>query len=159
MSSEGRSDPQMEIGHVLAMDVVGYSKLLIREQTELLRGLSEIVRGFAQVRAADAEGNLIRLPTGDGMTLVFFSDPKAPIECATEIATALKEEPDIALRMGIHSGPINRVLDVNERANAGIDLAQRVMDCGDAGHTFLSTRVGLTISRLVRAGIGTYTIN
>ena len=143
MSTEGRSDPQMEIGHVLAMDVVGYSKLLIREQTELLRRLSEIVRSTAQVRAADAEGNLIRLPTGDGMTLVFLGDPKAPLECATEIAAALKSEPDIPLRMGIHSGPINRVLDVNERANAagaGIDLAQRVMDCGDAGHILVSRR-------------------
>ena len=118
MSAEGRSDPQMEIGHVLAMDVVGYSKLLIREQSELLRRLNEIVRNTAQVCAADAQGKLIRLPTGNGMALVFFGDPKAPIECATEIAIALKQEPEIALRMGIHSGPINRVLDVNERANA-----------------------------------------
>ena len=117
MSAEGRSDPQMEIGHVLAMDVVGYSKLLIREQSELLRRLNEIVRNTAQVCAADAQGKLIRLPTGNGMALV-FGDPKAPIECATEIAIALKQEPEIALRMGIHSGPINRVLDVNERANA-----------------------------------------
>ncbi len=144
MSAEDQADPQIEIGHVLSMDVVGYSKLLIREQTELLRRLSEIVRGTAQFRAAEAEGNLIRLPTGDGMTLVFFGDTKAPIECATEIATALKNEPGIPLRIGIHSGPINRVPDVNERANvagAGIDLAQRVMDSGDAGHILLSKRV------------------
>ena len=144
MSAEGEAEPQIEIGHVLSMDVVGYSKLLIREQTELLRRLSEIVRNTAQFRAADAQENLIRLPTGDGMTLVFFGDPKAPIECATEIATALKNEPGIPLRIGIHSGPINRVSDVNERANAagaGIDLAQRVMDSGDGGHILLSKRV------------------
>src|ERR1700681_3695465 len=118
MSAEDQSDPQMEIGHVLAMDVVGYSKLLIDEQTELLRRLSEIVRGTAPFRTADAQEKLIRLPTGDGMTLGFFGDPKAPIEFASEIATALKDHPEIPLRMGIHSGPINRVLDVNERANA-----------------------------------------
>ena len=144
MSAEGEAEPQIEIGHVLSMDVVGYSKLLIREQTELLRRLSEIVRNTAQFRTADAQENLIRLPTGDGMTLVFFGDPKAPIECATEIATALKDEPGIPLRIGIHSGPINRVPDVNERANvagAGIDLAQRVMDSGDGGHILLSKRV------------------
>ncbi len=134
----------MEIGHVLSIDVVGYSKLLIHEQTELLRCLSEIVRGTTSFRTADAQEKLIRIPTGDGMTLVFFGDPKAPIECATEIATALKDHPEIPLRMGIHSGPIKRVQDVNERANvagAGIDLAQRVMDSGDAGHILLSKRV------------------
>ena len=144
MPADSASDPQMEIGHVLAMDVVGYSKLLINEQSEMLQRLNEIVRGTNQFRAADAQGKLIRLPTGDGIVLVFFNDPQAPIECATEISAALKKYPDIPLRMGIHSGPISRVLDVNERANvagAGIDLAQRVMDCGDAGHILLSKRV------------------
>ena len=144
MSAENRSDLPMEIGHVLAIDVVGYSKLLIHEQSELQKSLNEIVRGTDQFRAAEGQGKLIRLPTGDGMALVFLNDPKAPIECATEIATALKHHPDISLRMGIHSGPINEVLDVNERTNvagAGIDVAQRVMDCGDAGHILLSKRV------------------
>ncbi len=144
MSADVESDPEMEIGHVLAMDIVGYSKSLIHEQSELLHRLNEIVRATDQFRSADAQGKLIRLPTGDGMALVFFNDPKAPIECATEIATALKSHPNVQLRMGIHSGPINKVLDVNERTNvagAGIDLAQRVMDCGDAGHIFLSKRV------------------
>ena len=144
MSAEPGLDPQMEIGHVLAMDIVGYSKLLIHEQSQLLQRLNEIVRGTNQFRAADAHGKLIRLPTGDGMALVFFNDPKAPIECASEIATALRNHSDIQLRMGIHSGPVNEVLDVNERANvagAGIDIAQRVMDCGDAGHILLSKRV------------------
>ena len=144
MPANEQSDPRLEIGHVLAMDIVGYSRLLIHEQTELQQRLNEIVRGTNQFRAADAQGKLIRLPTGDGMALVFFGDPKAPIECATEIAAALTSHPDIQLRMGIHSGPVNEVLDVNERTNvagAGIDIAQRVMDCGDAGHILLSKRV------------------
>jgi TolB-like protein len=144
MSAESKPELQMEIGHVLAMDIVGYSKLLIHEQSEVQQRLNEIVRGTHQFRVADAQGKLIRLPTGDGMALVFFGDPKAPIECANEIATALKHHPNIQLRMGIHSGPVNEVLDVNERTNvagAGIDIAQRVMDCGDAGHILLSKRV------------------
>ena len=144
MANEPPSNPELEIGHVLVMDIIGYSKLLIHQQSDLLRRLNEIVRRTEQFRAADAQGKLIRLPTGDGMALVFFGDPKAPIECATEIATALTSHPDIQLRMGIHSGPVNEVLDVNERTNvagAGIDIAQRVMDCGDAGHILLSKRV------------------
>ena len=143
MSAEAKSEPELEIGHVLAMDIVGYSKLLINEQSELQQQLNEIARGTNQFRLADAQGKLIRLPTGDGIVLVFFNDPKAPIECATEIATALTKHPNVQLRMGIHSGPVDRVLDVNERANVagtGIDLAQRVMDCGDAGHILLSKR-------------------
>ncbi len=134
----------MEIGHVLAMDIVGYSKLLIDEQSRLQQHLNEIARAANQFRAADAQGKLIRLPTGDGIILVFFGDPKAPMECATEIATALKSYPGIRLRMGIHSGPVSELLNVNERANvagAGIDFAQRVMDCGDAGHILVSKRV------------------
>jgi TolB-like protein/Tfp pilus assembly protein PilF len=144
MPAESKSEPELEIGHVLAVDIVGYSKLLIHEQTELQQRLNEIVRATNQFRVADAQGKLIRLPTGDGIVLVFFGDPKAPIECATEIATALTTHPEIKLRMGIHSGPVNEVLDVNERRNvagAGIDIAQRVMDCGDAGHILLSKRV------------------
>jgi TolB-like protein/Flp pilus assembly protein TadD/class 3 adenylate cyclase len=144
MSADSQTDPKLEIGHVLAMDIVGYSKLLIHEQTELQKVLNEIARTTPQLRAADAEGKLIRLPTGDGMALVFFGDPKAPIECATEIAKGLTSHPNIKLRMGIHSGPVNEVLDVNDRRNvagAGIDTAQRVMDCGDAGHILLSKRV------------------
>jgi TolB-like protein/Tfp pilus assembly protein PilF len=143
MSANDKSDPELEIGHVLVMDVVGYSKLLIHRQSEILQRLNEIVRGTNQFRTANTQGKLIRLPTGDGMALV-FGDPKAPIECAMEVATALKSYPEIQLRMGIHSGPINEVLDVNERTNvagAGIDIAQRVMDCGDAGHILLSKRV------------------
>lgn len=134
----------MEIGHVLFVDIVGYSKLLINEQSELLEHLKAMVRGSAQVRAADAAGKLIRLATGDGMALVFRTSPDAPAQCALELSRADKEHPELQLRMGIHSGAINLVTDVNERANvtgAGTNMAQRVMDCGDAGHILLSPRV------------------
>ncbi|MDQ3200145.1 MAG: hypothetical protein M3Q46_13355 [Verrucomicrobiota bacterium] len=135
---------ELEIGHVLFVDIVGYSKLLINEQGELLEHLKEMVRGSEQVRAADAAGKLIRLATGDGMALVFRNSPEAPAQCALELARADKAHPELRLRMGIHSGPINEVADVNDRANvtgAGINMAQRVMDCGDAGHILLSKRV------------------
>ncbi|MGH8122120.1 MAG: adenylate/guanylate cyclase domain-containing protein, partial [Rudaea sp.] len=144
MSSDFPSDLKAEIGHVLFVDIVGYSKLLINEQSELLEHLNAMVRGSEQVRAADAQGKLIRLATGDGMALVFRNDPEAPVKCALELSRADKEHPELQLRMGIHSGPINEVIDVNEHANvtgAGINLAQRVMDCGDAGHILLSKRV------------------
>ncbi len=136
MSTGEERELSLEIGHVLFLDLVGYSKLLINEQTQLLEHLKEMVRGSEQVRAADAEGKLIRLATGDGMALVFRNSPEAPAQCALELARADKEHPELKLRMGIHSGPINEVTDVNERANvtgAGINMAQRVMDCGDAG--------------------------
>ncbi len=132
-----------EIGHVLFIDIVGYSKLLINEQSELLEHLKGIVRESEQFRAAQAEGKLIRLATGDGMALVFRNSPEAPAQCALEISRADKAHPELQLRMGIHSGPINEVTDVNERVNVtgpGINMAQRVMDCGDAGHILLSKR-------------------
>ena len=136
-SDKGR----LEIGHVLFIDIVGYSKLLLKQQSELQRELNEIVSGTSEFRQADSAGKLIRLPTGDGMALVFRTNPEAPAECAIEIAQALKSHPAIQLRMGIHSGPVNEVADVNQRANvagAGINMAQRVMECGDAGHILLS---------------------
>src|SRR5438309_464165 len=135
---------RLEIAHVLFIDIVGYSKLLVKQQSELLRELNEIVSGTKEFREAESAGKLIRLPTGDGMALVFRTDPEAPAECAMEIARALKSHPAIQLRMGIHSGPVNEVVDVNQRANiagAGINMAQRVMDCGDAGHILLSRHV------------------
>ncbi len=137
-------DLRLEIAHVLFIDIVGSSKLLINEQSEVLRRLNEIVRGTRQVAAAEEAGKLIRLPTGDGMALAFFTTPDAPVRCAIEIAKEVKQLPSLQLRMGIHSGPVEEVVDVNERANvagAGITLAQRVMDCGDAGHILLSKRV------------------
>jgi TolB-like protein/Tfp pilus assembly protein PilF/class 3 adenylate cyclase len=144
MATSAERDVRLEIGHVLFMDVVGYSKLLIDEQREILQELTEIVRNSDQVRAAEAADRLIRLPVGDGMALVFFNSPEAPVQCAIEITKELKEYPQLKLRMGIHSGPVNEVRDVNGRANvagAGINIAQRVMDCGDAGHILLSKRV------------------
>jgi hypothetical protein len=144
MPGDAASDPKMEIAHVLTMDVVEYSILLITEQSRIMAELTRLVQNTARFRQAEAEGKLLRLPTGDGMALVFFNDPEAPIECAMEISAAMKGHPDIRLRMGIHSGPVNQIIDVNNRTNiagAGIDVAQRVMDCGDAGHILLSKRV------------------
>ena len=129
---------------MLAMDVVGYSRLLIDEQSRVIAALTRLVRETSRFRAAEADGKLIRLPAGDGMYLVFFDAFASPVECAIELGTALKSHPDIRLRIGIHSGPVRQVVDVNDRANvagAGIDVAQRVMDCGDAGHILLSKRV------------------
>ena len=138
------SDVKLEIGHVLFIDIVGYSKLLINEQSEQIQRLKEIVRGTEQVRLAEAEGKLLRLPTGDGGALVFRNNPEAPVLCALEISKELKKHPELRVRMGIHSGPVNEISDLNEQANiagAGINIAQRVMDCGDAGHILLSKRV------------------
>src|SRR5881397_3506869 len=144
MAADSEPDVQLGIGHVLFLDVVGYSKLLLDEQRELQQQLNQIVRETEQVRAAEAVGKLIQLPAGDGMALVFFNSPEAPVQCAIEITKKLKQHPQLKLRMGIHSGPVNEVQDVNGRANvagAGINIAQRVMDCGDAGHILLSKRV------------------
>jgi TolB-like protein/Tfp pilus assembly protein PilF len=144
MASERSSDVKLEIGHVLFIDIVGYSKLLITEQSEQIQTLKEIVRGTEQVRVAEAEGKLLRLPTGDGGALVFRNNPEAPILCALEISKALKNHPELRVRMGAHSGPVNEVTDLNEQANiagAGVNMAQRVMDCGDAGHILLSKRM------------------
>jgi adenylate cyclase len=139
-----KSDVKFEIGHVLFIDIVGYSKLLISEQSEQIQTLKEIVRGTEQFRLAEAEGKLVRLPTGDGGALVFRNSPEAPVLCALEITKALQDHPELRVRMGIHSGPVNQITDLNEQANiagAGINIAQRVMDCGDAGHILLSKRV------------------
>jgi Tfp pilus assembly protein PilF len=144
MFSESPSELKFEIGHVLFIDIVGYSKLNIHEQSEQLETLKAIVRGTEQVKKAEAEGKLLRLPTGDGGALVFRTTPEAPVLCALEIAKALKAHPELNVRMGIHSGPVNEVTDLNEQANiagAGINTAQRVMDCGDAGHILLSKHV------------------
>src|SRR6201987_4707114 len=144
LHSGSDSDVKFEIGHVLFIDIVGYSKLLMHEQSEQLQKLKEIVRGTEQFRLAQAEGKLLRLPTGDGGALVFRNSLEAPVLCALEIDKALKSHPKLRVRMGIHSGPVNEVTDLNEQANiagAGINIAQRVMDCGDAGHILLSKRV------------------
>jgi adenylate cyclase len=144
LSPESASDVKFEIGHVLFIDIVGYSKLLINEQSEQLQKLREMVRGTEQFRIAEAEGKLLRLPTGDGGALVFRSTPEAPLLCALEISKELKKHPELRVRMGIHSGPVNEITDLNEQANiagAGVNIAQRVTDCGDAGHILLSKHV------------------
>jgi len=143
MSADPASELRFEIGHVLFIDIVGYSKLLINEQSERIQELREIVRGTEQFRSAEAQGKLMRLPTGDGGALVFRTSPEAPVLCALEISKALKTHPKLRVRMGIHSGPVSEVADLNEQVNmagAGVNIAQRVMDCGDSGHILISKR-------------------
>ena len=143
-SAEPTPDLQLEIAHLLFIDVVGYTKLLVNEQIELLQELNQIVRNTECFRSAEASGKLNRVPTGDGMALLFFRSPEEPARCALEISRALQDHPHIQLRMGIHSGPVNRVTDVNDKTNfagAGINVAQRVLDCGDAGHILLSAHI------------------
>src|SRR6201987_3046756 len=153
MSADSSSDVKFEIGHVLFIDIVGYSKLLINEQSDQIDTLKKIVRGTEQVRLAEAEGKLLRLPTGDGGALVFRTSPEAPVLCALEISKALKNHPELRVRMGIHSGPVNAITDLNEQANiagAGINIAQRVMDCGDAGHILLSKHIAEDLEHFPR---------
>jgi TolB-like protein/integral membrane sensor domain MASE1/class 3 adenylate cyclase/Flp pilus assembly protein TadD len=143
-SVEPTPDLQLRIAHVLLIDVVGYSKLLVDEEVELLRELKQITHGTESFRAAEAAGKLIRVPMGDGMALLFYRSPEEPVRCALEISRALKDHPHIQVRMGVHSGPVNRVIDVNEKTNvagAGINVGQRILDCGDAGHILLSAHV------------------
>jgi TolB-like protein/class 3 adenylate cyclase len=144
MPVDAKADLRLEIAHVLFIDIVGYSKLLINEQSESLQELNDVVRGTQAFHAAEAAGKLAKIPTGDGMALVFSTTPDAPVQCALEISKALKCRPDLRVRMGVHSGPVSAVTDVNNRSNiagSGINMAQRVMDCGDAGHILLSKRV------------------
>src|SRR2546423_7003561 len=144
MAGSGKQVTHLETAHVLFIDVVGYSKLLVNEQREVLHQLNEIVRNAPQFGKSSAAGKLIRIPSGDGMALVFFRSPEEPVHCAMEIARALKNHPQIRVRMGVHSGPVDQIKDVNDRVNvagAGINFAQRVMDCGDAGHILISERV------------------
>ncbi len=148
---EPTQPPTLEIAHVLFMDLVGYSTLAIDRQASLLQQLQEIVKSTPEFQRAQAANRLIRLPTGDGMALVFFQDPIAPVQCALNIARALKSRPDIKLRMGVHSGPVSRIADINANKNiagGGINFAQRVMDCGDAGHILLSQNVAEVLSQL-----------
>src|SRR5438874_1807135 len=139
-----QSDLQLEIAHLLLVGIVGYSKLHVNEQIEALQELSRIVRSTECFRNAEEKGKLIRVPTGDGMALLFFRSPEEPVRCALEISQKLTETSTVRLRMGIHSGPVSQVRDVNDTINvagSGINVAQRVMDCGDAGHILLSKHV------------------
>src|SRR5438552_365887 len=144
MSAEVKKEIELEIAHLLLIDVVGYSKLLVNEQIELLQELNQIVRNTERFQAAEASGKLNRVPTGDGMALLFFQSPEEPVRCALEISRALQDHRHIQIRMGIHSGPVNRVIDVNDKTNfagSGVNVAQRVLECGDAGHILLSGHV------------------
>ena len=150
MSAEPEPNLPLEIAHLLLIDVVGYSKLLVNEQIELVRELNQVVRSTESFRRAEASGKLVRLPTGDGMALLFSRSPEEPVQCALEISQALKSHPHIHLRIGVHSGPVNRITDVNDQTNvagAGINVAQRVLDCGDAGHILLSGHVADDLSQ------------
>src|SRR5438045_8909108 len=132
MTTESSSTFELEIAHVLFIDIVAYSKLLIDRQRELLNKLNTIVRETDQFKSAEAAGKLVRLPTGDGMALAFFTNPEPPLKCGFEISQSVKNERELALRMGIHSGPVSGVTDVNDRSNVagiGINMARRVMDC------------------------------
>src|SRR5205814_3031165 len=144
MAAEGKKEIQLEIAHILFVDTVGYSKLSINEQRAAIDELNEVVRASEQLQKAEAADRLIKIPTGDGMALVFYTSPEAPAQCAIEISRVLKEHPRLQLRMGVHSGPVSGVIDVNGHANlagAGLNVAQRVMDCGDAGHILVSKHV------------------
>src|SRR5438445_9837503 len=144
MSTEVKKEIQLEIAHILFIDIVGYSKLSSNDQHAAVEELNQIARASEQSQRAEATSRLIKIPTGDGMALVFYTSPEAPAQCAVEISRVLKEHPRLQVRMGIHSGPVSGVVDVNERANltgAGINMAKRVMDCGDAGHILLSKHV------------------
>jgi adenylate cyclase len=153
MESQAAPELKFEIGHVLYIDIVGYSKLPIDEQSEQIQRLRQIVRASEQFRAAEAKGTLLRLPTGDGGALVFRESPEVPVKCAIETSKALRNYPELQVRMGIHSGPVQQVTDLNEQANiagAGINMAQRVMDCADAGHILLSKRVADDLEQYAR---------
>src|SRR5438067_11614022 len=144
MAAEVKKEIELEIAHVLFLDIVGYSKLSVNEQHAQVEELNEIVRLCEQFRKAEAASRLLKIPTGDGMALVCYASPEEPAQCAVEISRALTDNAPLQVRMGIHSGPVSGVVDVNERTNvagAGINIAQRMMDCGDAGHILLSKHV------------------
>src|SRR5947208_13161139 len=153
MAAEVKKEIQLEIAYVLFIDIVGYSKLSINEQRTAIDELTQAVRASEQFRKAEAASRLIKIPTGDGMALVFYKSPEEPAQCAVEISRALNDNARLQVRMGIHSGPVSGVVDVNERTNVaggGINTAQRVMDCGDGGHILLSRHVAEELAELER---------
>src|SRR6516165_10380330 len=153
MAAEVKKEIELEIAHVLFLDIVGYSKLSVNEQHAQVEELNEIVRLCEQFRKAEAAGRLLKIPTGDGMALVFYKSPEEPAQCAVEISRALKDNARLQVRIGIHSGPVSGVVDVNERTNvagAAVNMAQRVMDCGDAGHILLSHHVAEDLAEYER---------
>jgi TolB-like protein/Flp pilus assembly protein TadD len=153
MAAEVKKEIELEIAHVLFLDIVGYSKFSANEQHARIGELNEIVRLSERFRKAKAANRILKIPTGDGMALVFYKSPEEPAQCAFEISRALKDHPRLPIRMGIHSGPVSGVVDVNERTNVaggGINMARRVMDCGDAGHILLSHHVAEDLEEFER---------
>src|SRR6476661_5911199 len=153
MPAEVKKEIELEIAHVLFIDIVAYSKLSIDEQHARIKELNEVVRSSEQFRKAEAANRILKIPAGDGMALVFYKSPEEPAQCAFEISRALKERPRLQIRMGIHSGPVSGVVDVNEQTNVagpGINMARRVMDCGDAGHILLSHHVAEDLAEYQR---------
>ncbi len=153
MAAELNKEIELEIGHVLFLDIVGYSKLSLNEQHAAVEELNEIVRSCQQFRKAEAASRLLRIPTGDGMALVFSKSPEEPAQCAVEISRALRNSARLQVRMGIHSGPVSGLVDVNQQTNlagAGLNVAQRVMDCGDAGHILVSRHVAEDLAEYER---------
>src|SRR5215471_5017203 len=153
MAAELKKEIELEIAHVLFLDIVGYSKLPVNEQHAQVEKLNEIVCLSEQFRKAEAASRLLKIPTGDGMALVFYKSPEEPAQCAVEISRALKNHARLQVRMGIHSGPVSGVVDVTERTNVaggGINMARRVMDCGDAGHILLSYHVAEDLEQFER---------
>src|SRR5437870_12075518 len=153
MAAEVKKEIQLEIAHVLFVDIVAYSKRAIADQRAAIEKLNQIVQSTDEFRAAESVNRLLKIATGDGMALVFYQSPEAPTECALEISRALKEHPELQVRMGVHSGPVSGVMDVNERANAagaGMNIAKRVMDYGDGGHILLSKHVAEDLEQYPR---------
>src|SRR2546430_541153 len=153
MAGDIKREVKLEIVHVLFLDIAGYSKRLTDEQQALVDQLNQVVRGSNEFQKAAAADRLIRIPTGDGMALIFYNSPEQPVQCALEISRALKGNPNLEVRMGVHSGPVSAVTDLNDRVNAagvGINVAQRVMDCGDTGHILLSKRVAEDLQQYSR---------
>src|SRR6059058_6154163 len=158
MSVEIKKEIQLEVAHVLFVDIVGYSKLSINEQRAAVDELTRIVRATEQFQKAEASERLVKIATGDGVALVFYTSPEAPVRCAVELSRALKDHPRLRVRMGIHSGPVSGVVDVTGRTNlagAGLNLAHRAMECGDAGHILLSKHVAR--SRRIRGMAAAHT--
>jgi adenylate cyclase len=152
VATEIKREVKLEIVHVLFLDIVGYSKSLTDEQQELIDRLNQVVRASDEFQKAASADRLIKIPTGDGMALIFYNSPEQPVNCALEISRALKSSP-LPVRMGVHSGPVSAVTDLNNRTNAagmGINVAQRIMDCGDTGHILLSKRVAEDLQQYSR---------
>src|SRR6266480_2079491 len=153
MSEVPKAKLRLEIAHVLFIDIVGYSTRLTDEQQALVDELNQVVRGSNEFQKAASADRLIKIPTGDGMALIFYNSPEQPVQCALEISRALKGNPNLEVRMGVHSGPVSAVTDLNDRVNAagvGINVAQRVMECGDTGHILLSKRVAEDLQQYSR---------